>query len=231
MQKSNVKFIANWKEHKTYNQGVSDFHKILNYCESLNNLDKEVIVCPSYPFLQSFSSELIKSVAVTHLSLGSQDISRFEEGAYTGEVSIKLLNEFVKYAIIGHSERRANFNETDEYVSQKALICFNNQVTPIVCVGEESQVNALASFVGRSFLVAYEPIGAIGTGHPESPERIKDFRRIVSHVLGEEVGFIYGGSTDLSNVNTFLDIPGVSGLLVGGASLKPETFIEMISRI
>jgi len=216
-----VLIVANWKSNKTSVEAkayLSDFTK--NY-EAKGNA--EVIICPSFTSLQAVS-EFVLSNGID-VKIGAQNISPFTDGAYTGEISAKQASEFASYVIIGHSERRENFGESDELLSRKVELALSTGLVPIFCIQNEN------TFVPESVkIVAYEPIEAIGTGNPDTPEdtqkvatQVKSKNPQVEHVL-------YGGSVTSENVRVFLDKPDIAGVLVGGASLDPIEFSSIIKQ-
>ena len=160
------------------------------------------------------------------LLVGAQDLSPFSEGAFTGEEPAKFLKQFVDLAILGHSERRQNFGETDEMVAKKVTQALDNQIIPLVCVqGEETPVPEKVN------LIAYEPIFAIGTGNPDTPENASKVAGGFKRKYGSPAGgleVLYGGSVKSENVKSFLSAEFISGVLVGGASLNPEEFVKII---
>jgi triosephosphate isomerase len=190
----------------------------------------------------------------SRVALGAQDCSAEAAGAYTGQVSASMLNGLCKYVIVGHSERRRDCCESDEIVGSKARAAQEAGMTPIACVGEslvvrdsgnalpwiESQVDAIASAVGAGALsqvvIAYEPIWAIGTGRSASPD---DAEQVVAairarlaasdSVAAESVRILYGGSANPANAASYLGTANIDGLLVGGASLEADSFLEIIA--
>lgn len=187
------------------------------------------------------------------IELGAQDVSRHEQGAYTGEVSAPMLREFgVRYAIVGHSERRQYHGETDEVVADKAKAALAHGITPIVCVGEtlaEREAGKTQDVVKRQMaaaihvnghciseiVVAYEPVWAIGTGRTATPEQAQDVHALLRAQLKaatphpERVQILYGGSMNAGNAASLLAQPDVDGGLIGGASLKAPDFLQIIA--
>jgi len=221
--------IANWKLNP---QKLAEAKALLAAFGRVRTRNK-VIVCPPFPYL---------GILKTRLALGAQNVSEQESGAHTGEVSAGMLKQFkVKYAIVGHSERRA-LGETDAQINAKLKIALVNKIMPILCVGfgltaemseEEAMVHLqhqlqanLAGIDPQKIIIAYEPVWAIGSGKPATPEhaeRVAMFIRI-KFKAGK---ILYGGSTDAENAAGFLR-KEVDGLLVGGSSLKKEQFVKMI---
>lgn len=207
--------IANWKSNKTEVETRSWFAKISN------NVNKEIIICPAFTVL-SWAKKLIDQYSLP-FKLGAQNISPFDEGSYTGEINGRQIQEFAQYVIIGHSERRRYFHEDEEILEKKVKMALSAGLIPIFCV-EDSK----ASIPGGVTIVAYEPTLAIGTGNPDTPQNanatakdIKDKSPGVRYVL-------YGGSVTAKNVNEFTRLPNLDGVLVGGASLNPSEFFEII---
>jgi triosephosphate isomerase len=214
--------VANWKSYKTQNEALAWLQAVHSSTISAEN--KEIVVCPPLPLLSPLLEYKIELGTNDRLliRLGAQNISPFDEGAYTGEVSGRLLQEFCAYSIIGHSERRQNFSETDEMLEKKVAMAKKYNITPIFCVqGKETIVPQGIS------IVAYEPVSAIGTGNPDTPGNAE----AVAKYLKEQhaVNYVlYGGSVNADNVGSFTAMEHVDGVLVGGASLDPEKFIQII---
>ncbi|WP_076591569.1 triose-phosphate isomerase [Herminiimonas arsenitoxidans] len=210
----------------------------------------DVAVCVPAPYLAQCQSLLFN----TPVALGAQDVSTHEAGAYTGEVSTGMLSEFAcRYVIVGHSERRAYFAESDELVAQKTARALIAGLTPIVCVGETlaqreagqtdavvgAQLNAVLSSIAASDLakivVAYEPVWAIGTGKTATPEMAQEVHamlrkqlRAKNAVAAEEVRILYGGSMKPENAKELLAMSDIDGGLIGGAALKAVDFLAII---
>lgn len=238
---------GNWKMNKTATQAV----EMLDALKSKFDVEGvEVVVCPPMASLVA-AGEALKG---TNIGLGAQNMHFEESGAYTGEVSADMLLDIgVKYVIIGHSERRQYFNETDETVNKKLIKALEKGLVPIVCVGEslderergiqETLVTGQvkAAFEGVSaedaakVVVAYEPIWAIGTGKTASSEQAEEVCRWIRENLeamyGAEVAgavrIQYGGSVNAANVDELMGMPNIDGALVGGASLK-EDFARIV---
>jgi triosephosphate isomerase len=209
----------------------------------------EVALCVPAVYL----AQLQALVAGSRIELGAQDISMHESGAYTGEVSAAMLKEFgVRYAIVGHSERRQYHGETDQLVAAKAKTALATGVTPIVCVGapwaaraanrtEEVVKRQLAAVIHANghciseIVVAYEPVWAIGTGKTASPEQAQQVHGVLRAQLkaasaqAERIHILYGGSMNAANAAQLLAQPDIDGGLVGGASLKAPDFLSIIA--
>ncbi len=208
--------VANWKSHKTSPEALSWLH------ESVGQDAKEVIICPPFTLL----AQMHWYIGENHLSLklGAQNVSPFEDGAYTGEVSAKQIKEFGEYVIIGHSERRNYFLETDELVAQKVRLALAQGLTPIFCVqGKETAIPEGVT------IVAYEPVEAIGTGHPDTPENANEVASSIKAAHSGVTSVLYGGSVSPENVHNFTSMESIDGVLVGGASLDAATFTQLIT--
>ena len=208
-----------------------------------------VAVCAPVPYL----AQLQVSLANAEISLGAQDVSAHESGAYTGEVSVAMLKEFgVRYAIVGHSERRQYHGETDAAVAAKAQRALAGGITPIVCVGEtlaEREAGKTEEVVKRQLaavihanghciseiVVAYEPVWAIGTGKTASPEQAQQVHAVLRAQLkaasdhADRIAILYGGSMNAANAAQLLAQPDIDGGLIGGASLKAPDFLTIIA--
>jgi triosephosphate isomerase (TIM) len=211
----------------------------------------EKVLCPPFVYL-SLVAELVKG---TSLRLGAQDLHWEEKGAFTGEVSATMVKDFAEYVIIGHSERRQYFGETDDGVNRKLKSALEHGLIPIVCVGEtghehgagmthevlERQVDGALSGVKLpdSAVIAYEPVWAIGTGVAATPEDANDsigfIRALIAASQGgtiaDGVRILYGGSVTPANIAEFVSKPEVDGSLVGGASLVAASFAEMVRAV
>lgn len=209
----------------------------------------EVVVCPPFPYMSTVKDILSDS----SVKLGAQDVCQYESGAYTGEVSAAMLSEFAQYVIVGHSERRSMFGDSDATVAGKTHATSAQGLTPILCVGENADARSdgkAESFVrgqvrsalesresdGR-IVVAYEPIWAIGTGNAATVEQIEyiteSIREELDNLLGDDVAqatpILYGGSVNPSNIGEFAASSSIDGALVGGASLDADDFIAIVN--
>jgi triosephosphate isomerase (TIM) len=244
---------ANWKMHKTHLEGIETVQKLGYLLDSSDTDRVEVVICPPFTALRSVQT-LILSDRLP-LVLGAQDVHREAKGAYTGEIAPPMLQALdCRYVIVGHSERREHFGETDEIVGGKVRAVFEHGMTPILCVGEAleerdrgttsdkvtGQVRAALAKVGleeaRRLVIAYEPIWAIGTGRACDPadagEVVGAIRRTLSDIyapeIAEAVRVQYGGSVKAGNIREFMAHPEIDGALVGGASLDPEEFALIV---
>lgn len=243
-------FVAgNWKMNKSVEQATLLIADMLPGLEAIKTVDR--VVCPPFTSLMVVSGML----AGTEIGLGAQNLHWEESGAFTGEVSPQMVKEFCNFVIIGHSERRAYFGDTDETVNLKTKAAIAAGLTPIVCVGEtleENEASQTESVVSRqvkkgldgiskdeaaSLVVAYEPVWAIGTGKAASAQQANDIiggvvRSNLSAAFGSEVAdqirILYGGSVKGSNAGEFFSQSDVDGGLIGGASLKAEDFVQIV---
>lgn len=218
--------IANWKSNKSISEGLDWVAKVGPNIPKSDNL--KIVVCPTFTVL----SELKKAIVVGNFSLllGSQDLSSFNSGAYTGEEPAVILKDLVDLAIIGHSERRKNFNETDEIIEKKIQQAIENEITPVLCV----QSSETPVPIGSS-IVAYEPIWAIstglsntpGVGRADTPEDANKVAFEIKKKYGSNLQVLYGGSVNSQNVKGFISQVDISGVLVGNASLDGDEFIKI----
>lgn len=242
------KIIAgNWKMHKTVQQGLDFTNRLAGL---VKDEGVEVVLAPTFTALYAVA----EAVKGTNIGLAAQNVHWEDEGAYTGEISAPMLKEIgCKYVIIGHSERRQYFGETDETVNKKVLAVLKHNLTPIICVGETLdqreqgvtrqvvRTQTLAALKGldadtiAKLVIAYEPVWAIGTGKTASAEDAQDviayIRSVIKELAGEAADKIriqYGGSVKPANTAGLMSQPDIDGALVGGASLDPESFAGII---
>ena len=246
------KVIAgNWKMNMLPNEAIAFIETFTPLVKDTKN---EVILC--VPYTDLFYTLL--SAQNTNIKIGAQNMHWEEKGAYTGEVSPNMLKSIgVEYVIIGHSERRQYFNETDETVNKKIKAAFKNGLKPIVCVGESLEqresgstkevitdqtrlaLEGLTNEQVKNTIIAYEPIWAIGTGKTATSEdannSIKEIRKEIEKIYGKSVAecviIQYGGSVKASNAKELFETSDIDGGLVGGASLKPEEFAKIVNSI
>lgn len=214
----NKLLAANWKSNKTKFEAKDWLVEISNY-EFPEGV--EVILFPPSTLLDVVSGYV--RVNSMPFKIGAQDVSPFGPGAYTGEVSAEQIKEFADYVLIGHSERRVNFSESTDMIIKKIDRAISVGLTPIVCVSELKELSGLSS---SRIVVAYEPISAIGTGEAMDPNLVEDFSKEIKKINIQNV--IYGGSVNSENVKNYLSLPSVDGLLVGGQSLDPKSFADLI---
>jgi len=246
-----LKLIAgNWKMNGSLVQNEALVREISKgMAQGMGGAACTVAVCVPAPYLHQVN----QLRAGTPIELGAQDVSRHEQGAFTGEVSAAMLREFgVRYAIVGHSERRQYHGETDEVVAEKAKAALAHGVTPIVCVGEtlaEREAGRTQDIVKRQLaavihtnghciseiVVAYEPVWAIGTGRTATPEQAQEVHALLRAQLkaatehAERIHILYGGSMNAANAAALLAQPEIDGGLIGGASLKAPDFLQIIA--
>lgn len=212
---------ANWKSNKTLDEIQNFFQYLTDNRQTLSTNNTEILICPPFPYLST-----IKQQIETHalpVVIGAQNCSPFTLGAYTGEVSAVQIAEFADYVIIGHSERRKYFNEDEETIEKKISQAQECGLRVILCVQDEQGI----VYEGVD-TVAYEPIGAIGTGKPDDPSRVTTVLQAL-HEKYPSVRLLYGGSVDKDSINTYAHIPHLNGFLVGGASLDAESFLHLIA--
>jgi triosephosphate isomerase len=239
--------IGNWKMHGS-RESISE---LLATIES-SCLDPaiEIAVCPTSLHIAEVVEQLSKSSKNSRIAVGAQNVCDAESGAFTGEVSARMLAEFgVRYVLVGHSERRELYGESDSLVAAKTAAAISSGLTPVVCVGETlaqrqegktecvvlRQLNAVVQQIGiegiEKCIVAYEPVWAIGTGETASPAQAQEVHAALRNrlqqldaALAETTPILYGGSVKASNAAELFAQPDIDGGLVGGASLKAEEF-------
>lgn len=251
-------FIANWKMNLAVVETEKLTKELSQGLRSLVNEELEIVLCPAFPALDNLSL-MLKKENPANLKIGAQDVFWEERGAFTGEVSVKMLKEAdCEYVIVGHSERRKNLGETDEMVNKKVKVLLENNLTPIICVGETFEerqkgirdvvvarqtaaaMDGTEIFGNKKVIIAYEPVWVIGTGQAVDPEDAEHSHKMIRESLLEifsldivekHFQIIYGGSVDSKNIKDFVDREAIGGVLVGGASLKAEEFVKMIKAI
>lgn len=211
--------IANFKSNMSLEQSLEWIETVGPQLERNENI--VVGVCPRFSAL----SEVAKKVKIGNypILIGAQNVSPFVEGAYTGEEPVSLLKEMISFSIIGHSERRSNFAETDEIVSEKVKRAKEGEVMPVVCVQ-----NAETPVPSNCNLIAYEPVFAIGTGTPDTPENAQKVSKQLKDMHGS-VEILYGGSVNKDNCASFVKQENISGLLIGKSSMEAEHFIAIVN--
>jgi triosephosphate isomerase len=247
-----IPFIAaNWKMHKTVHESVvyvKEFRRVVK-----DIADIEIVVAPPFTALHA-AAEAARSSAI---GIAAQDLHWEREGAFTGEISAAMVKEAgAEYVIIGHSERRKLFHETDETVNRKLHAALSAQLTPIVCIGETLEerdrgvtlvvldrqikqgLDGLTGDQVGSLVLAYEPVWAIGTGRNATPQQADEAHRHIRNRIKQWFGgaaadhchVIYGGSVKPDNIQALMVLPDVDGALVGGASLEIRAFSELLMR-
>ena len=240
---------GNWKMNKTVAEARDLVSKMSAPLDAISDVER--VLCPPYTALNAVAS----MVEGTGIGVGGKNIHWEEKGAFTGEVSAGMIKELCRYVIIGHSERRTYFGETDETVNKKVVAALKAGLTPIVCVGEtldQYESGQTAEVVRRQIknglagmgaadaakiVIAYEPVWAIGTGKASSGENAnyvhqKVIRPVLSELFGTEgaeaIRILYGGSVTAANASEFFGYADIDGALVGGASLKADEFVVIV---
>ncbi len=242
---------GNWKMYKTLKDGQELVVALRRDLYKIENVD--IVVCPAYTLL----AYLADALETSNIAVGAQDLYWQDEGAFTGEVSPVMLKDAgCQYVIVGHSERRQFFSETNDTVNKKIKASLKHGLTPIVCVGENRQEresnntfkvieeHIKGGLVGISaedmlkIVIAYEPIWAIGTGLTASPEQAQEVHKFIRDLLkkmfqeeiSSQIRIQYGGSVKPENIVELVSKPDVDGALVGGASLKADTFTQIVTK-
>ena len=239
--------VGNWKMNGSLTANRSLIDGIKQNIATVKNA--EMAVCPPFPYLQQMG-ELLKG---SNIGWGAQDVSQQDSGAFTGEVAISMLVDFgCKYVIVGHSERRSLYGESDELVAEKFAKVQSAGLIPILCVGElleereagntetvvKRQLDAVLNSQGVASLgksvIAYEPVWAIGTGKTATPQQAQDVHAFIREQVSaldtqvaEKVQILYGGSVKGSNAKELFTMPDIDGGLIGGASLKADDFLAI----
>ena len=240
---------GNWKMNKTFSEADDLISELMERLEQ-TTLDKntQMIICPPFPYLELASDQSDDS----YFAVGAQNVSDQESGAYTGEVSAAMLESMeLDYCIVGHSERRAYYHETDEIVARKVDQLLKHGIRPIVCCGEvleEREANRQFDVVKKQItdglfhltaeqfadiIVAYEPVWAIGTGKTATPDQAQEMHAFIRGLIAEKYGqavadetsILYGGSCKPGNAKELFANPDVDGGLIGGAALKADDFM------
>ncbi len=244
------KLIAgNWKMNKTSADGLQLSKEIVAEVGKITDVD--IVVCPPFTALESVAKALDGST----VKLGAQNMHHENSGAYTGEISAPMLRGlFATHVILGHSERRTYFGETDSFINKKVITALKNQLRPILCVGEtlaereagstlkvvqtqlEAGCEGVSKDLATSVVVAYEPVWAIGTGKVATTEQAQEvhafIRTLLTKIFGEaaaqKVRIIYGGSMKPANAPELLAQKDIDGGLIGGASLETRSFVDLV---
>lgn len=213
-----VFLVANLKSYKTQNEAKEWLKSFINIDKTLLE-SKEVIICPSFTLLEVFKSYFTQNNL--DIKLGAQNVSPFDEGPYTGEINARQIKDFADFVLIGHSERRNNFGETDEMLSKKVDVSLRSDLKPIFLVQ-----NSNVLIPQGVELIAYEPVFAIGSGNPDTSENV-DATAAAIRQKGE-YKVLYGGSVTSTNIKDFTSKSNINGALIGGASLDAKEFIKII---
>lgn len=237
---------GNWKMNAS-KEAVNAL--VLGILEGLPNVNAKVIVCAPFPYL----SQVEALATHSQLNIGAQNLSVNTSGAFTGEVSASMIKDFgAEYVIVGHSERRSLYGETDEIVADKAQVALDNGLTPLFCIGElleeresgntesvvRRQIKAVIAKLGieafKNIIIAYEPVWAIGTGVTATPQQAQDTHAFIRSLLAESdaniaqsTPILYGGSMNPDNAEELIACEDIDGGLIGGASLKSEDFLHI----
>jgi len=251
MDTRKIIIAGNWKMNKTATDAKELAEAVVRGAGDQNAV--EVVLCPTFTSLETVS----KVVADSNVKLGAQNMHPEADGAYTGEISAEMLRQFfTSYVILGHSERRAYFGETDAFINQKVLTALKSNLKPILCVGETLEEReagktlevvrtqltgglkdvSLKDNEGDHLVIAYEPVWAIGTGKTATPEMAQEVHASIRDVLAELIGpslcqkirIQYGGSMKPENAPELLSMPDIDGGLIGGAALKATSFLGII---
>ena len=242
---------GNWKMNNTFKEADDLIFDIVKFIEDNPQDNASVILCPPAVYLEMATDHANES----DVFIGAQNVSNFESGAYTGEISAKMLASIgVEYCIIGHSERRKYFNETHEVLAEKVNVVLKHDIVPIFCCGEllpereagnhfsvvQKQLNDSLFMLTKadfaSVVVAYEPVWAIGTGVTASSEQAQEMHKYIRGLIAdkydketaENTTILYGGSCNAQNAKELFANPDVDGGLIGGASLKAADFIKIV---
>ena len=243
---------GNWKMNKTMSEAIVLTQQLCNqYNRKWDNVD--IVVCP--PAIDIKSVYTVIDFDKTKIAVGAQNVHWEESGAFTGEISIPMIKEAgCEFCIVGHSERREMFNETDTSVNLKVKALIEADIAPIVCVGESLSMRDSGDYVGfivaqvraalagldeadmKKAVIAYEPIWAIGTGRTATPEQAEEvcaaIRATIADMFGKGVAdacrVLYGGSMNVGNVESLLAQPDIDGGLIGGAALQSDSFRQLI---
>lgn len=239
--------VGNWKMHGNLVENKQLLDALVTDLTELKNA--QIAVCVPFPYLHSIKENLRQ----TNISWGAQNLSQFDKGAYTGEVSASMLKEFgCKYVIVGHSERRAIFGETNQVVAEKFIAAQKMGLIPILCVGEtleqreaglaekiiDEQLSVVIELAGidafDKSVIAYEPVWAIGTGKTASPQQAQEVHASIrkglrdkNREIADELAILYGGSVKASNATELFVMDDIDGGLIGGASLIASEFISI----
>ena len=237
---------GNWKMNAS-KESVNKL--VLGILSGMGNVSSEVVVCAPFPYL----SQVEALITHSQIKLGAQNLNINMSGAFTGEVSAKMIKDFgAQHVIVGHSERRSLYGETNIMVAEKVKAALDNDLIPLFCVGETleqrgaretenvvaAQIDTVVELVGIeafiNIIVAYEPVWAIGTGVTASPEQAQAVHAFIRQLLAnkddgvaQQTPILYGGSMNVTNANELIACADIDGGLIGGASLKPEDFLQI----
>ena len=237
---------GNWKMNAS-KESVNKL--VMGILSGMSNVSSEVVICAPFPYL----SQVEALIAHSQVRLGAQNLNTNMSGAFTGEVSADMIKDFgAQHVIVGHSERRSFYGETNTIVAEKVKAALDSGLIPLFCVGETleqreagetesvvaAQINTVADLVGidafLNIVVAYEPVWAIGTGVTASPEQAQEVHAFIRQLLAnnnydvaQQTPILYGGSMNAANAKELIACADIDGGLIGGASLKPEDFLQI----
>ncbi len=243
-----ILIAGNWKMNKTATEAVELATPIIAAVSNRNEID--VLMCPTFTSIPAVSALIGNST----VKLGAQNVSDKTSGAYTGEISAAMLRDLhVSHVILGHSERRSYYGETDAFINKKVITCLENNLIPILCVGETLEereagkveeviktqlVGGLANVPAdkaENIVIAYEPVWAIGTGKTATPDQAQEvhafIRKTLTEILGtvsDKIRILYGGSMKPANADELLAKPDIDGGLIGGAALVAKDFLALV---
>lgn len=243
---------GNWKMNKTVSEAREFVSELIDSLGKFSDSDVEIVICPPFTALHACFEALEGTSA---LLLGAQNVHKEKNGAFTGEISVPMLKDlYCRYVIVGHSERRQYFGETDSEINEKAKAALEGNLRPIVCVGEtlaeresnktqdvitQQVTGSFANFSPEDWadtVIAYEPIWAIGTGKTATPKQAQEVHSLIRSIVAKQSGpnvaekirIQYGGSVKPENAEELLGQPDIDGALVGGASLTAESFAAIV---
>ncbi len=241
-----VIIAGNWKMNAS--KEVTNI-LVMDILSGMVDVKSKVIVCVPFPYM----AQVEALVGCSQLNLGAQNLNINKSGAFTGEVSVDMIKDFgAQYVIVGHSERRSLYFENNEIVAQKVQVALNNNLTPLLCIGElleerdsgktqevvSEQIQAVIDLVGinsfKDIIVAYEPVWAIGTGITATPQQAQDIHAFIRSMLAKHddnisqiTPILYGGSMNPRNAAELINCKDIDGGLIGGASLKAQDFLQI----
>ena len=212
-------FIANWKANKNLAEAWDWIDSLLQIPSRHDRI--RIIICPPAHLIYPLKIKLNNN---SKIKLGVQDLSSYEEGSHTGEITAKSLKGLVDYAIVGHSERRDQLNEDYEQLDRKSNLAIKYNIQPIFCLRSDRDL-----IPNGVKIIAYEPVSSIGTGQNEDPLKVIGFKHKLN--LAQDHIFIYGGSVNSATASSYLNLIEIDGLLVGGASLDPGEFTKIVNSV
>lgn len=230
--------VANWKMNTNLSDAIVLATAVRDGVENISGI--EVVLCPPSIWLTEVSQIISKDIG--HLGLGAQNIHFMADGSYTGEISASMVRDIAKYVILGHSERRQNFAETNGIVARKAAAAIDAGLIPIICVGEqeksEKSVSEVVAELRESLsginkneldqiIVTYEPVWAVGADEPAEPQYVARVINQLREVVSAQTPILYGGDVNSGNIYSFVQRPEIDGVLIGRDSLNAPGFIKI----